>query len=48
MGGGREERKGRGRKVGSLGEFEIYIILLYPDQRRPCVAMTPWLTPHFN
>ena len=25
-----------------------YIILLYPDERRPCVAMTPWVTPHFN
>ena len=25
----------------------VYIIILDPDQR-PCVAMTPWLTPHFN
>ena len=25
----------------------IYIIILDPDdRRRPCVAMTPWLTPH--
>ena len=28
--------------------MESYIILLYPDERRPCVAMTPWLTPPFQ
>ena len=32
----------------SLIFMTIYIVLLYPDDRRPCVAMTPWLTPHFN
>ena len=27
----------------------IYIIIFYPDNDgRPCVAMTPWVTPHFN
>ena len=25
----------------------IYIIILYPDDdRRPCIAMAPWVTPH--
>ena len=27
---------------------KIYIILLYPNGCRPCITMTPWVTPHFN
>ena len=44
----------RGREGESSISYTLltqksYIILLYPDdERRPCVAMTPWVTPHFN
>ena len=34
--------------VSVVSMDKIYIILLYPDDQRLCVAMTPWLTPHFS
>ena len=36
-----------GFTLGNVGGIAPTILYLNDDEGQPCVAMTPWLTPHF-